>query len=198
MRPVGGKFQDTVIACSKPFYTGDVSTPEELKEALRHNPRYVFFIYWNWIVPKEITDNFECICFHMTDLPYGRGGSPLQNLILCGHKTTKMTMFRMTDEIDAGQIYMKRDLSLDGTAEQIYIRGAKLAIDMITEFKRRTPDDSRLPLDGDIEKLHDFIRMLDAETYPKAFIEYGKFKLEFSRAAVYKDRVTCDVTIREG
>ncbi len=25
---------------------------------------------------------FECVCFHMTDVPYGRGGSPLQNLII--------------------------------------------------------------------------------------------------------------------
>ena len=49
-------------------------------------PRYIFFLHWNWIVPETIFTKFECVCFHMTDLPYGRGGSPLQNLILEGKK----------------------------------------------------------------------------------------------------------------
>ena len=44
----------------------------------------------------------------MTDLPYGRGGSPLQNLILKGKKTTKITAFKMIDKIDAGPIYLKK------------------------------------------------------------------------------------------
>jgi len=37
-----------------------------------------------WIILKEIFENYEIILFHMTDLPYGRGGSPLQNLIVRG------------------------------------------------------------------------------------------------------------------
>ena len=46
------------------------------------NPKYIFFPHWSWLIPNEIYENYECILFHMTDLPYGRGGSPLQNLIL--------------------------------------------------------------------------------------------------------------------
>ncbi len=33
-------------------------------------------------MPREIFENWACVVFHMTDLPYGRGGSPLQNLIV--------------------------------------------------------------------------------------------------------------------
>ncbi len=47
-------------------------------------PEYIFFPHWSWIIPSEIYENFKCIVFHMTDLPYGRGGSPLQNLISRG------------------------------------------------------------------------------------------------------------------
>src|SRR5690349_23344827 len=63
-----------------------VGTPEELSfETVRQvNPRYLFFLHWSWKVPTEIVKEFECVCFHMTDVPYGRGGSPLQNLILRG------------------------------------------------------------------------------------------------------------------
>jgi len=45
------------------------------------NPEYILFPHWSWIIPKEIFENFTCVVFHMTDLPFGRGGSPLQNLL---------------------------------------------------------------------------------------------------------------------
>ena len=54
------------------------SNPSELDKLLEsYNPRYIFFPHWSWIVPKEIFEKYECVCFHMTDLPFGRGGSPL-------------------------------------------------------------------------------------------------------------------------
>ena len=83
------------------------------------DPRFVFFLHWSWKVPPETVNRHECINFHMTDLPYGRGGSPLQNLILRGHSTTQLTAHRMTNGIDDGPIYLKEPLSLDGTAQDI-------------------------------------------------------------------------------
>ena len=66
------------------------------------SPRYIFFPHWSWRVSEEILDKFECVCFHMTDVPFGRGGSPLQNLILGGHAKTKISALRMTRKMDAG------------------------------------------------------------------------------------------------
>jgi len=66
-----------------------VKTPDELNNLLEIiTPRYIFFPHWSWIVSDEIIEEYECICFHMTDLPFGRGGSPLQNLIIQGYETT--------------------------------------------------------------------------------------------------------------
>ena len=36
-------------------------------------PQYCSFPHWSWIIPKNIYMDFDCIVFHMTDLPYGRG-----------------------------------------------------------------------------------------------------------------------------
>jgi len=36
------------------------------------NPEYILFPHWSWIIPKEIFENFTCVVFHMTDLPFGR------------------------------------------------------------------------------------------------------------------------------
>jgi methionyl-tRNA formyltransferase len=192
-----------------------VTTPQELLAAVNHcSLRYIFFLHWNWHVPKDIWSPNECVCFHMTDLPYGRGGSPLQNLIVAGHKKTQLTALRMVEEMDAGPVYAKRPLLLEGRAEDIYRSASKLSFDIIrwiiangpepvsqvgevVAFKRRKPEQSVLPLDGTLEILHDHIRMLDAETYPLAFIEHGGFRLEFSKAELRDDEIIAKVTIRK-
>jgi methionyl-tRNA formyltransferase len=177
------------------------------------SPRYIFFLHWSWIIPSQIIDTFECINFHLTDLPYGRGGSPLQNLIMNGvREHTKLTAHRMVEEIDAGPLYLQRDLSLEGSAQEILIRQSDLAAHMIKDiietepvpvpqkgdivvFDRRTPDMSEVPELDSAEKLYDFIRMLDAEGYPRAFIQQGNFRYEFSNAQLEEDTVSATVSI---
>lgn len=184
-----------------------ISSPENLTLEFLNSvePRYVFFPHWSWRVPSSILTAYECVCFHMTDVPYGRGGSPLQNLILRGHEDTVLTALRMSDQLDAGPVYLKRPLSLAGSAQRIFERAATLTIEMMTDivvnnpkpvdqvgevtvFSRRTPLDSLLPRDGSLREIFDFIRMLDAETYPKAFLEWGNFELTFERAAQVDQR----------
>jgi methionyl-tRNA formyltransferase len=48
---------------------------------------------------------------------------------------------------------------------------------------------------GNLQALHDFIRMLDAEGYPHAFLEHNGFRYTFRRAALYEGRIVADVTI---
>lgn len=177
-----------------------VERPADLEAAAAAlEPRYIFFPHWSWRVPTHLLDRHECVCFHMTDVPYGRGGSPLQNLIARGHRETVLSALRMVEEIDAGPVYAKRRLPLDGRAEAIYAHAAELSFEMIawivahqptpepqrgevTRFARRNPEQSRLPASEDAGALYDHIRMLDAPTYPKAFIEYGPWRIEFSDA----------------
>ena len=192
-----------------------VGAEEELtaEYVRRVGPRYIFFLHWSWIVPEAIVNNYECICFHMTDLPYGRGGSPLQNLITRRHRTTKLTALRMTPEIDAGPVYFKEDLSLDGSAGEIYLRANRLAARMITRvaelqpqpapqtgepvyFKRRKPEESRIRATESVAELYDFIRMLDAEGYPHAFLDHAATRYEFSQAVLEEGRLTATATIK--
>lgn len=200
--------------CSLPGQWRYIDSPSELSpDALREiSPRYIFFLHWSWKVPDEIVEQFECVCFHMTDVPYGRGGSPLQNLILRGRRETKLTALRMSREFDAGPVYCKEPLSLEGGAEEIYLRAGRLSAKMIqhiiqdqpkpqpqqgtvVNFKRRRPEESEVGKPASLEELHDFIRMLDAEGYPRAFLHHAGFRFEFSRSALYDGRIVADVTI---
>ena len=47
----------------------------------------------------------------------------------------------------------------------------------------------------DLEQVYDMIRMLEADGYPKAFVQVGKYKLEFKRASQTLDGVYADVKI---
>lgn len=191
-----------------------INNPNELRFKIisEFNPRYIFSIHWSNRVPKKITDNFECVCFHMTDLPYGRGGSPLQNLITRGHTETVISAIRMVQEFDAGPIYLKHPLSLFGNAEEIYIRAGKIITGMIHEliekepepliqqgkivmFERRRPCESRIPEDANLEKTFDWIRMLDAQGYPPAFVTVGNLRIEFKRAVLRHNAVEADARI---
>lgn len=183
----------------------------ELIDSLR--PRYVFFPHWSHRVPREILDAAECVCFHAADVPYGRGGSPIQNLIARGHRDTVVTALRMVEELDAGPVYMKRPMSLEGLGEEIFLRLAGTVADMIRDlaaeepapvpqdgesvvFRRRTPEESRLPAEAPtLAALFDHLRMLDVEGYPRAFLDVGDLRLEFSRPALRAGHIDADVRI---
>lgn len=175
-------------------------------------PDLVFIPHWSEIIPAEIYSHYECIVFHMTDLPYGRGGSPLQNLIIRGHTETKISAIRVTKGIDTGPIYLKSALKLSGTAQEIFIRSAHVIKQMILDiihlhpnpveqsgepvlFKRRKPEESNIATLNSAEKVYDYIRMLDAEGYPKAFLENENFRFEFSHAS-FDENQTINAHVR--
>ena len=184
----------------------------EVLEQIR--PDFVFFPHWSWLIPEEIHSQFNCVIFHMTDLPYGRGGSPLQNLIVRGHRATKLTALKCISELDAGPVYLKRLLSLAGTAEEILRRASALMEEMIVEivesrpipvpqqgevveFKRRRPEDGNMASLEKLEQVFDFIRMLDAEGYPLAFLKTVHLRLEFSEARLGEEFVEAKVRIKK-
>lgn len=191
-----------------------ITSPKELTlDALQSfGPRYIFFPHWSWIIQPEIYESFECVVFHMTDLPFGRGGSPLQNLIVRKIYDTKVSAIRVTRGLDAGPVYCKHDLSLhDGTAQQILIRASHLIFEKmipeivtykpvpkpqqgaVTTFKRRSPADGELLESMDLQTIFDYIRMLDGEGYPPSYLIFGPYRLEFSHAKFHGNILEANV-----
>lgn len=190
-----------------------VSRKDQLLDLIKkHEPKMIFLPHWSHLIPSEIIINYKCVIFHMTDLPYGRGGSPLQNLILNGKKETMVSALLADKGLDTGDVFLKKGLSLSGSAQEIFHRSSLLIEDMILEilkkelkpmpqmgdpvvFKRRTPEMSDISSLQTTDELYDYIRMLDADGYPHAYIETNSFKLEFRNASKRKDEVIADVRI---
>ena len=137
-------------------------------------------------------------------------------MISRGIYKTKITALKCQKEIDSGDVYLKKELSLYGGAEEIYLRASKVIKVMILEilkknivptkqngevvlFKRRNPEDGNMTDLHTLEECFDYIRMLDAEGYPKAFLNIGNIHLEFERASLRNGHIKADVkiTIRE-
>ena len=66
------------------------------------NPDLILFYGWSWIVPQSLLEDYDALMLHPSDLPKYRGGSPIQNQIIDGVKKSKVTIFLMTHELDAG------------------------------------------------------------------------------------------------
>ena len=220
---MSGRF---AIACRTPWFWDlwalaalpgewlEIRTPDALTaEALADfDPELVFFPHWSRIVPESIWGRWACVVMHAAPLPWGRGGSPIQNQIARGRTDTELCALRMTGTLDGGPVYARQPVSLLGGGDEIFIRLNKAILDLIahitverpqpvpqdgepTVFSRRRPRHSAVPEGLDLEQLFDQIRMLDAEGYPRAFLEHAGFRFELSRPALRRGRIEADVCI---
>ena len=185
------KLADLVIA--------EVSNQVSLIElAASMEPDYVFVPHWNHLLPDEFIEKFSTIIFHTSPLPIGRGGSPIQNLIRKGYRSSPVNALLATKDLDAGPIVAREEVSLEGSLDEILSRinisCNKMMVDIIANgfkleeqvgeasyFKRLKPEDSRLNfLEDSLDTMYDKMRSVDALTYPRAFVEIGSYHLIFT------------------
>lgn len=179
------------------------------------HPRYLFFPHWPWIIPAEICGNYDCVVFHMTDLPFGRGGSPLQNLLVRGIYETKISAIKVDAGIDTGPVYFKEPLDIsEGNADAIFHSASEIVFDRMiprlmegemtphpqegeaVTFKRRRPAESEIPSGLSQRQIYDFIRMLDGEGYPAAYKRCGDGKVYYRKARLEGDVVFAEAEFR--
>ena len=171
-----------------------------MKQLKMMRPKIIFFPHWSKKVPDKIINNYTCICFHETDLPYGRGGSPIQNLIIRNKKKTMISALIMNNKIDAGNIICKKLLNLNGSAKSIFENSSKIIFQMIkdiskikkiksvkqkgkvTNFKRLENNSKIISDCKNLNSLYNHIRMLDAPTYKKAYVQFKNIKITLSNA----------------
>lgn len=155
------------------------------------NPDLILFYGWSWIVSDALLEQFTCLMLHPSPLPKYRGGSPIQNQIIRGETESAVTIFKMSAELDAGDIVRQKPISFEGRMSDIFARltetGYQLTLDLIdhgctftpqdhslaTSYKRRKPSDSEITI-RDLQEepgdyLYNKIRMLE-DPYPNAFI----------------------------
>lgn len=181
------------------------SLPEDLD--------FLLFLGWSWIIPPEITNKYLCLGIHPSDLPFYRGGSPLQHQIINGALKSKLSLITLGDKLDAGEIWLKEDLNLTGNnmtevfknisnssitllekfiKQFPHVKPGKQNISEGTFFKRRKEEESKITKDqfqkmSSLE-LYNFIRCL-TDPYPNAYLEDEKGNKLVFKEVIYIPKI---------
>ena len=109
-------------------------TPDDLKELEAHRIDALFCAAYYYRVP--ITDKFSMINIHPSLLPQGRGAWPMPLYILNNIKEAGVTIHKMAEGFDTGDIIMQRSFELDenDTHETFMQKANSLLSPMITEL----------------------------------------------------------------
>lgn len=154
-------------------------------------------------IHKKLDCNKHNLVVHESDLPKGKGWSPVTWQVLEGKNKIPVTLFEAAEAVDAGRIYAQEYMELSGTEllpEIKHKQGLatqKLILDFIdrypevkgkiqegesTYYPRRGPLDSELNPDYTLKDQFDLFRVCDNERYPAFFVYRGqKYKLKIYR-----------------
>jgi len=139
---------------------------------------------------KKLHLNKNNLVVHESDLPYGKGWSPLTWQILEGKNEIYVSLIEADEEVDSGKIYLKKIMKFQGhelLSELRHIQGIA-TIDIIMEFienrkkitgieqseessffPKRQPEDSELDVNKSIKAQFNLLRVCDNERYPAFF-----------------------------
>jgi methionyl-tRNA formyltransferase len=145
----GLKLAPTPVKETAIHYNIPVFQPEKIKdkdaiELIRgFKPDLVVIVAYGKILPKEMIDipKLGTINVHASMLPKYRGAAPVQRALLNGEKFTGITVMKVTEELDAGDIILQESIPIyetDNTAtltEKLFKLGAQLLMKAIMQIK---------------------------------------------------------------
>lgn len=187
----------------------NINEPAVLGALREREIDWLFIIGWSQIARPELLNAPArgCIGMHPTLLPQGRGRAAVPWAILKGLPRTGVTMFRLDEGVDTGDIIGQEVIELeeDITATELYERMDRAHVrlisryweDIVSDRVRLRPQDhaaatqwpGRRPEDGEITgnmTMLEADRMVRAVThpYPGAFYREGETTLRIWSARV--------------
>lgn len=155
----------------------------------------LFLISCVEIVPAGLRARYRAsLVAHASDLPRGRGWSPLVWQILEGRDVITVSLLEAADPVDSGAIWHQVQLHFQGheLADEIHaaLFAAELALmdyavdhlDIVqprpqagtpSHYRRRTPEDSRLDPALSLAEQFNLLRVADPDRYPAFFDHLG-------------------------
>ncbi len=185
-----------------------VKDPTFLEKVHEISPTIIVVVAFGQILPPDLLNipRHGCVNLHASYLPHYRGAAPIQWAIINGEKKTGVTIIKMNEKMDEGDILSQDSIPIedDETAEKLSEklanRGAKLLIQTLKDIEnhREKPikqDDQKASYapslkkeDGKIvwgktaEQIRNLIRGTDP--WPGAYTFLDKKRLRIMEATV--------------
>jgi len=160
---------------------------------------FCFMLGYGKLVPKSTLKMFKNnLVVHESDLPRGKGWSPLSWQIIEGKNKIPVTLFEANENVDSGLIYARDWITFQGheLVDELRKKQAETTMELCKKFvyeypkivaqgreqqgegsfyPRRKPENSRLDPDKSLTEQFRILRVVDNERYP-AFFEFNSQK----------------------
>ncbi|AJC74087.1 methionyl-tRNA formyltransferase [Pseudothermotoga hypogea DSM 11164 = NBRC 106472] len=155
-----------VTQADKPFGRGLRLTPSPVKvlaqqakipvyEQLKQVPFDVLnidiciVVAYGKIIPRKYLDMLPFYNVHPSLLPKYRGAAPIQRAIENGEESTGVTIFKLTDQLDAGPIVMQESVEIEEfeTFDEVEAKLLNLGCQMLVEFLKNPFSHDLVPQD---------------------------------------------------
>jgi len=127
-----------------PIYQPRVAKEKEFIDLIRNlEPDLIVVVAYGQILPKEILDipPLGAIGVHPSLLPKYRGAAPINWAIINGERITGVTIFRLCEKLDSGDIILQRAIEIlpgetaGGLSDRLAKFGADLLLEAIKDIK---------------------------------------------------------------
>ncbi|MFE8070249.1 bifunctional UDP-4-amino-4-deoxy-L-arabinose formyltransferase/UDP-glucuronic acid oxidase ArnA [Marinobacteraceae bacterium S3BR75-40.1] len=191
----------------------DVNHPLWVARIREMQPDYIFSFYYRDLLKPELLDAARGGAFnlHGSLLPAYRGRAPANWVLVNGERETGVTLHRMIEKPDAGDIAGQRKVTISGddTALTLHRKlntaAGELLADLLPAFRegqvtltpqdesrasyygRRTPADGELHWNRPARELYNLVRAV-TQPYPGAFTFAGDRKMVVWQAAIIDEQ----------
>ncbi len=193
------------------FQPERIKRPEAVERLKEVSPDLIVVAAFGQILPKEILalPRYGCVNVHASLLPKYRGAAPIQQALIDGEEKTGITLMKMDEGLDTGDILLQQELSIspEETGGSLFDRlsalGAALmvkALPLIAEGKLSPrkqeealasyagmlkKDSGRLSF-ADLSAVEAERRIRAFNPWPSAFTEYNGKLLKLWKARVVR------------
>ena len=155
----------------------------------------VFILGYTRILPNQfLRKNRLNLVVHESDLPRGKGFSPIQWQLLEGKSEIKISLIEASSKVDSGDIFLQKKLQFKGTElydeiREIQAKGTfsiiykflenypnfkqKKQVGNETFYPRRTKEDGELDITKTIEENFNLMRVGNNKSWPSFFYYKG-------------------------
>jgi UDP-2,4-diacetamido-2,4,6-trideoxy-beta-L-altropyranose hydrolase len=154
--------------------------------------------------PEALAEHRHNLVVHESALPLGKGWSPMTWQIIDGQNRIPVTLFEAEAGVDAGPIYLQRDVALTGAEliDEWRRMQADVSVELVREwlarfpnivaerrpqagtvtfYARRRPEHSRLEPSRTVAEQFNLMRVVDNDRYPAWFEMHGRrFRIAIS------------------
>ena len=195
---------------------------DEYQVILDKEPDIIITCAYGQIIPKVVLDfpKYGCINVHGSLLPKLRGGAPIHWAIINGFRETGITVIKMSEKMDAGDIISQRSLVIedDEILDTLYLKmsilGRDLLLDTIPDilngtvkyFPQKeeevtfgfnvTKDDEKILFHKSGDEIRNLVRGLNSVPGAYAILNGKRMKIysvELLEENIYKDGVIGEI-----